>query len=50
LQEWLDYFLQSALFQGVMQKYPQWRDGDTATLFPGDRAGGSEMSVQHSTG
>ena len=35
LQRWLNYFLQSDLFQGVMQKYPQWREGDTMTLFPG---------------
>jgi glutathione S-transferase len=35
LQRWLNNFLQSDLFQGVMQKYPQWREGDTMTLFPG---------------
>lgn len=37
LQRWLNNFLQSGLFQGVMQKYPQWREGDTLTLFPGER-------------
>ena len=24
LQDWLNYFLQSTLFSGVMEKYPQW--------------------------
>lgn len=33
LQAWLNYFLQSALFTGVMQKYPQWHAGDVATVF-----------------
>jgi glutathione S-transferase len=36
LQVWLNNFLQSGLFQGVMQKYPQWREGDALTLFPGE--------------
>ena len=36
LQAWLNYFLQSALFAGVMQKYPQWREGDAATVFSAD--------------
>ena len=35
LQDWLNYFLQSTLFSGVMEKYPQWQDGDAVTLFPG---------------
>ena len=50
LQDWLDYFLQSALFSGVMEKHPQWQDGDAVTLFPGDRAGGVETHKQHSSG
>ena len=50
LQAWLDYFLQSTLFSGVMEKYPQWQDGDAVTLFPGDRASGSESHEQHRTG
>jgi glutathione S-transferase len=37
LLRWLNNFLQTDLFQGVMQKYPQWREGDTLTLFPGER-------------
>ena len=37
LQRWLDNFLQSDLFHGVMQKYPQWREEDALTLFPGER-------------
>ena len=35
LQDWLNYFLQSTLFSGVMEKYPQWQDGDAVILFPG---------------
>jgi glutathione S-transferase len=38
LQAWLDYFLGSTLFTRVMEKYPQWREGDAVTLFPEDRA------------
>ena len=34
LQAWLDGLLESALFQGVMQKYPQWHEGDVPTVFP----------------
>ncbi len=34
LHAWLNHFLESALFLQVMEKYPQWRDGDTLTLFP----------------
>ena len=34
LHAWLNHFLESALFLQVMKKYPQWRDGDTLTLFP----------------
>ena len=41
LQAWLNCFLQSALFAGVMQKYPQWREGDAATVFS---AGGSNAT------
>ena len=50
LQVWLDCFLRSGLFSGVMEKYPQWHDGDAVTLFPGDRASGSESHEQHGAG
>jgi glutathione S-transferase len=34
LQQWLDTLLQSDLFASVMQKYPQWQEGDAPTRFP----------------
>jgi glutathione S-transferase len=34
LHLWLNYFLDSALFLEVMQKYPPWQDGNEVTLFP----------------
>lgn len=34
LQAWLERFLASDQFQGVMQKYPQWAPGDVPTTFP----------------
>lgn len=34
LQRWLDYQLESALFVGVMKKYPQWREDEKPCLFP----------------
>ena len=34
LQAWLDGLLESVLFLGVMQKYPQWHAGDVPTVFP----------------
>ncbi len=34
LQQWLDTLLQSELFSSVMQKYPQWQEGDAPTRFP----------------
>ena len=34
LQAWLDIFLQSDLFVGVMDKYPPWQEGDTPVVFP----------------
>lgn len=34
LQAWLERFLISDRFQGIMQKYPQWQQGDPATPFP----------------
>jgi len=34
LQAWLAGFLDSALFERVMQKYPAWRAGDPGVLFP----------------
>ena len=33
LQQWLNDFLHSSLFQNIMQKYPQWHIGDTPTYF-----------------
>lgn len=34
LRRWLEGFLDSALFQRAMLKYPQWQPGDQPTLFP----------------
>jgi len=34
LQNWLNGFLQSDLFEQIMQKYPQWQAGDEVTVFP----------------
>ena len=34
LQAWLAFMLDSALFTGVMKKYPPWKDGDAMTVFP----------------
>ena len=34
LQRWLQGLLESDLFTGVMQKYPQWQEGDAVTRFP----------------
>jgi len=34
LQRWLDALLTSNLFTVVMQKYPQWHEGDDPTVFP----------------
>jgi glutathione S-transferase len=34
LHNWLDRFLISDRFAAIMQKYPQWRDGDAPVLFP----------------
>ena len=34
LQLWLERLIQSELFAGVMQKYPQWHEGDAPTRFP----------------
>jgi glutathione S-transferase len=31
---WLELLLESDLFKGVMNKYPQWHDGDPAIRFP----------------
>ncbi|MFT5112355.1 MAG: glutathione S-transferase [Parasphingorhabdus sp.] len=33
---WLNFALNSANFQAVMQKYPRWTAGDPITLFPGN--------------
>lgn len=34
LKGWLTRFLDSPLFQSVMQKYPQWHEGDSPTYVP----------------
>ena len=34
LKTWLQGFLDLALFQAVMSKYPQWHEGDEPTLVP----------------
>jgi glutathione S-transferase len=34
LQRWLDHFLNSAAFERIMLKYPQWKYGDQTTDFP----------------
>ncbi len=34
VRHWLDDWLASDLFTGVMRKYPQWHEGDAATVFP----------------
>ncbi len=34
LQRWLQAFLVSDHFTGMMEKYPQWHDGDAPTFFP----------------
>ena len=35
LARWLENFIASARFAGIMQKYPKWHAGDAITLFPG---------------
>ena len=34
LQAWLERFLISDRFEGIMKKYPQWQQGDPTTTFP----------------
>ena len=34
VQRWLSEFLNSTLFTSCMQKYPKWKEGDEAILFP----------------
>ncbi|PVZ66357.1 glutathione S-transferase [Pelagibaculum spongiae] len=34
LQQWLEHFKSSEIFLSVMQKYPQWKEGDTPVYFP----------------
>ncbi len=34
LQAWLERFLTSKRFAGIMTKYPQWKQDDEVTLFP----------------
>jgi glutathione S-transferase len=36
LQQWLERLLVAELFTGVMQKYPQWHEGDDPVIFPPD--------------
>ena len=37
LQSWLEYFLNSAMFLDVMQKYPMWVEGETETVLFGQQ-------------
>ena len=34
LQQWLEAFVTSPRFVGIMSKYPQWHAGDVQTIFP----------------
>ena len=34
LQGWLQKFLDSELFDSIMEKYPSWKQGDEAVIFP----------------
>ena len=34
VRAWLNYFITSAQFSAVMQKYPKWQENDPETLFP----------------
>lgn len=34
LIEWLNHWLESDLFKGIMKKYPQWHSGDEPVHFP----------------
>ena len=34
LQNWLDYFLKSNLFESIMKKHKPWKAGDDHVLFP----------------
>lgn len=34
LQGWLQKFLDSELFDSIMKKYPAWKQGDEAVIFP----------------
>jgi glutathione S-transferase len=34
LRHWLDHHLASALFAGIMYRYPRWQAGDGPTIFP----------------
>lgn len=34
IHSWLESFIDSTLFQDIFEKYPKWKHGDTATLFP----------------
>lgn len=38
LRGWLDRFVTSARFEGIMEKYPPWSDGDEAVWFGGGPA------------
>ncbi len=34
VRAWLEAFLESDLFRSVMNKYPQWQEGDEPVIFP----------------
>jgi len=46
LIRWLDAFLESPLFQSVMQKYPAWQEGDEITLFPETSHNGTQPNSE----
>lgn len=41
LRKWLVDFEESASFSAIMQKYPQWHEGDESTYLLGDTVGSS---------
>lgn len=45
LQSWLDRLVCSSLFTGVMDKYPQWQEGDAPVLFPSGQPEAGESNA-----
>ena len=50
LQTWLDRLLCSQLFTRVMDKYPQWHEGDAAVIFPPGLPAGKHENTPEITG